>query len=149
MRTHYCGEVTEKLVNKKVTLMGWVHRRRDLGGVIFINLRDIEGNVQVVCHPEDKAVFKVAEQIRGEFVLRIDGKVHMRPKGMENPDMKTGQIEVQATDIEILNTSEALPFEIECQHAVGEETRLKYRYIDLRRPEMTQYIKFRAQVAHV
>jgi aspartyl-tRNA synthetase len=146
MRSHYCGEVTTKLLDTDVTLAGWVHRRRDHGGVIFIDLRDREGLVQVVFNPENKDVFAIAESVRSEYVLQIKGHVRRRPDGTVNPNLKTGEIEVVASEVKILNRSETTPFPIDEYHDVGEETRLKYRYLDLRRPEMLQKMKFRAQI---
>jgi aspartyl-tRNA synthetase len=146
MRSHYCGEVTTKLLDKDVTLTGWVHRRRDHGGVIFIDLRDREGLVQVVFNPENSGVFAIAESVRSEYVLQIKGRVRNRPDGTINANLKTGEIEVVAAEITILNRSETTPFPIDEYHDVGEETRLKYRYLDLRRPEMLHKMKFRAQI---
>ncbi len=146
MRSHYCGEVTAVLLDKEVTLAGWVHRRRDHGGVIFIDLRDREGLVQIVCNPENKALFAIAESIRSEYVLQVQGQVRRRPQGTVNTNLKTGEIEVIATAITILNRSETTPFPIDEYHDVGEETRLKYRYLDLRRPEMLHRMKFRAEI---
>lgn len=147
MRTNYCGEITEKLIDKPVTLCGWVHRRRDLGGLIFITLRDREGIVQIVCNPEQQAVFKVAETIRSEYILRIEGFVRARPEGTINADMVTGTVEIEAQSIEILCQAEPPPFSIDNYVPVNEEVRLRYRYIDLRRPEMVQNIKLRARLA--
>jgi aspartyl-tRNA synthetase len=146
MRSHYCGEVTTKLLDKDVTLTGWVHRRRDHGGVIFIDLRDREGLVQVVFNPENSAVFAIAESVRSEYVLQIKGRVRHRPDGTVNTNLKTGEIEVVAAEVTILNRSETTPFPIDEYHDVGEDTRLKYRYLDLRRPEMLHKMKFRAQI---
>jgi aspartyl-tRNA synthetase len=146
MRSHYCGEVTAKLLNEEVSLTGWVHRRRDHGGVIFIDLRDREGLVQVVFHPENAALFAQAEAIRNEYVLQVKGKVCPRPEGTVNKNLRTGEIEIRATEIKILNTAETTPFPIDEFHEVNEETRLKYRYLDLRRPEMLHRLTFRARL---
>lgn len=146
MRTQYCGSVTAQFVDQEVTLAGWVHRRRDHGGVIFIDLRDREGVVQVVFAPEKKEIFKIAETIRNEYVLQIKGKVRLRPEGTVNKNLTTGEIEVAATEITILNRAEALPFPIDEYHDVGEETRLHFRYLDLRRPDMLQKMKVRAAI---
>jgi aspartyl-tRNA synthetase len=146
MRSHYCGEVTKKLLDKKVKLTGWVHRRRDHGGVIFIDLRDREGLVQVVFHPDNKDTFKMAEGIRNEYVLQVTGTVASRPEGTVNPKMATGEVEVLVTELKILNSAETTPFPIDEFHDVGEETRLKYRYLDLRRPEMLNRLVFRAKM---
>lgn len=147
LRTHYCGEVTETNLNEQVMLCGWVHRRRDLGGLIFIDLRDRAGILQVVVDPEENALFKVAETIRHEFVLQVTGTVRARPDGMKNDKMKTGAVELAVNDIVILNSSEALPFSIDNYVPVGEETRLKYRYVDLRRPEMFERFYLRSKIS--
>lgn len=147
MRSNYCGEVTTKQLDQDVTIVGWVHRRRDHGGVIFLDLRDREGLVQVVFHPENREVFAAAESVRSEYVLQIKGRVHRRPDGTVNPDLKTGEIEIIGAALTILNRSETTPFPIDEYHDVGEETRLRYRYLDLRRPEMLQRMKFRAQMS--
>jgi aspartyl-tRNA synthetase len=146
MRSHYCGEVTAKLINEEVKLTGWVHRRRDHGGVIFIDLRDREGLVQVVFRPENPDLFKIAESVRTEYVLLVKGRVEHRPEGTVNANLRTGEIEVIAAEIQILNTAETTPFPIDEYHEVNEETRLRYRYLDLRRPEMLYRMKFRASV---
>ena len=146
MRSHHCGEVTESHLNLEVDLCGWVHRRRDHGGVIFIDLRDREGLVQVVFDPDYQEAFSLAETVRSEFVLKVHGKVRPRPEGTENINLTTGKIEVLATALEILNKSETPPFPLESDIEVSEETRLRYRYIDLRRPLMQQRMKMRRDV---
>jgi aspartyl-tRNA synthetase len=146
MRSHYCGLVDTSLVGQEVTVCGWVHRRRDHGGVIFLDLRDREGLVQVVFHPELAEIFEIAGTIRSEFVLRATGKVQLRPAGTENPKLVSGAIEIIGSNIEILNRSEPLPFTLDEHTYTGEETRLKYRYLDLRRPEMQERFQFRAKV---
>jgi aspartyl-tRNA synthetase len=146
MRTHYCGQVTETLVGEEVEVCGWVHRRRDHGGVIFIDLRDRDGIVQVVYDPEDPKTFEIAERVRNEYVLRCKGKVRFRPEGTENLNMTTGKIEIFGTNLEILNRSEPPPFLVEDETDASEEVRLKHRYLDLRRPEMLQRLKFRANI---
>lgn len=146
MRSGYCGLVTKKLLGQSVTLAGWVHRRRDHGGVIFLDLRDREGLVQVVVAPERTNAFKIAENIRNEYVVQVKGTVRARPEGTINKELTTGEIEIDAEEIIILNRSEPLPFPIDEYHDVGEETRLKYRYLDLRRPEMLNKMKIRAAV---
>ena len=146
MRSHRCGEVTESLLNQEVDLCGWVHRRRDHGGVIFIDLRDREGLVQVVFDPDYKDAFQWAETVRSEFVLKIHGKVRGRPAGTENPSLASGKVEVLATSLEILNRSETPPFPLESEVEVSEETRLRYRYIDLRRPLMQQRMRLRRDI---
>ncbi|MGK0674159.1 MAG: aspartate--tRNA ligase [Halothiobacillaceae bacterium] len=147
MRTHYCGLLNEQLDGQIVTLTGWVNRRRDHGGVIFVDLRDREGIVQVVFDPDRPEVFALAEQLRNEFVLCVTGRVRARPAGTENPNLRSGKIEVLGLELAILNRSEPLPFQLD-DDSVGEETRLRYRYIDLRRPEMQQRLRLRAKVSH-
>ncbi|NOZ37256.1 MAG: aspartate--tRNA ligase, partial [Gammaproteobacteria bacterium] len=146
MRSHYCGGVNESHIDQEVTVCGWVHRRRDHGGVIFIDLRDREGLLQVVYDPDIPDVFSSAESVRNEFVLRVTGKVRRRPKGTENSNMPTGQVEVLGKQLEILNRSETPPFQID-DDDVSEEHRLRYRYIDLRRPQMLQHLQLRSKVA--
>lgn len=148
MRSHYCGQINTTLLNQEVKLAGWAYRRRDHGGVIFIDLRDREGIVQVVVNPEQVAAFKNAESVRSEYVLQVIGKVRKRPEGTINPNLSSGEIEVAATTVNILNRSEALPFPIDDEyHEVNEETRLHYRYLDIRRPEMLNRLLVRAKVA--
>lgn len=147
MRTHYCGEMTEALKGTTVTLCGWVHRRRDLGGVIFINLRDREGIVQIIVDPKNEAVFKVAERLRSEFIIKVTGKVQSRPSAMMNENMQTGAVEISAEQIELLCEAETPPFPVDNYVPVNEELRLKYRYIDLRRPEMVANLKLVARLA--
>ncbi|MEW6764165.1 MAG: aspartate--tRNA ligase [Pseudomonadota bacterium] len=147
MRTHYCGLLDEQLDGQTVTLTGWANRRRDHGGVIFVDLRDREGIVQVVFDPDRAEMFALAEQVRNEFVLRVTGRVRPRPAGTENPNLISGKIEVLGLALEILNRSEPLPFQLD-DESVGEDTRLRYRYIDLRRPEMQQRLRLRAKVSH-
>ncbi len=146
MRSHYCGDVNETLEGQTVTVAGWMHRRRDHGGVIFIDLRDREGLVQVVCNPEDAESFAVAERVRSEYVLQIEGVVNLRPEGSDNPDLKSGKIEIIAKRLEILNSSDTPPFPLSEQAEVSEDVRLRHRYIDLRRPEMLQKLRFRSQI---
>ncbi|MEN9848996.1 MAG: hypothetical protein RL368_1736 [Pseudomonadota bacterium] len=145
MRSHYCGQLNETFIDQSVTLCGWMHRRRDHGGVIFIDLRDREGLVQVVFDPDTQDAFAVAERVRGEYVLRVQGIVRYRPAGTENLELGTGKIEVLGKHLEILNTAETPPFQID-DIDINEETRLRYRYIDLRRPMMQERFKLRAQV---
>jgi aspartyl-tRNA synthetase len=146
MRSHRCGELTESHKDQEVDLCGWTHRRRDHGGVIFIDLRDREGLVQVVFDPDYAAAFHLAETVRSEYVLKVRGKVRPRPAGTENPGMRTGKVEVLATELEILNKSETPPFPLESEVEVSEETRLRYRYIDLRRPAMQQKLRMRRDI---
>src|SRR5512143_1090098 len=146
MRTHYCGAVTAADIGKSVTLCGWAHRRRDHGGVIFIDLRDREGQVQVVVDPDTPEAFKQAEEVRSEFVLKIAGKVRPRPAGTENPNQATGLVEVLAQEIEILNPSLTPPFQLD-DEAVNENIRLQYRYLDLRREPMQKNMRLRYRVS--
>jgi aspartyl-tRNA synthetase len=147
-RTHYCGVLRAADAGKTVILMGWVQRRRDHGGVIFVDLRDREGLIQVVFNPElNPAVHQEAHRIRSEYVLAVQGKVRKRPEGMENPDLSTGQIEVMIDDLEILNESKTPPFVLDAEEEISENVRLKYRYLDLRRPEIQKKIILRSQAA--
>ncbi len=147
MRSLYCGQLNESFIDQEVELAGWVHRRRDHGGVIFIDLRDREGVAQVVFDPDLPEVFAIAESARNEFVLHIKGKVRRRPEGTENNDLPTGQIEVLGKELTVLNRSETPPFMLDIgDEDVGEEHRLKYRYVDLRRPQMFQRMKFRSEM---
>ena len=144
MRTHYCGLVNETLIDHDVTLCGWVDTRRDHGGVIFVDLRDHEGIVQVVIEPENAAAFSVAEQVRYEFCLRIRGKVRKRPDAQVNERLRTGRIEVLAGTFEVLNAAAPLPFMLD--DAAGEDARLRYRYLDIRRPEMQRRLRMRTRL---
>jgi aspartyl-tRNA synthetase len=144
MRTHYCGRVDETLAGKTVTVAGWAHRRRDHGGVIFVDLRDREGLLQIVFDPDKAAVFALAERVRNEFVLKVTGLVRARPPGTANPNLKSGQIEVLCQDLEILNRSEPLPFQLD--ETVSEEVRLRFRYLDLRREEMRERLMLRHRI---
>ncbi|MFO1391475.1 MAG: aspartate--tRNA ligase [Agitococcus sp.] len=147
MRTHYCGNLNESHIDQTVTLCGWVHRRRDHGGVVFLDMRDRDGLVQVVVDPDTPEAFATADKSRSEYVLKITGRVRRRYAGTENPNMPSGMIEVLGKDIELLNTSETPPFPLNDDFAhVGEEIRLKYRFLDMRRPEMLQRMRFRSQV---
>jgi aspartyl-tRNA synthetase len=148
MRSHYCGELNESVIDQEVSLCGWVHRRRDHGGVIFVDLRDREGLVQVVFDPDTPETFMQAERIRNEYVLRVIGKVRQRPEGTINADLATGQVEVLVTRLEVLNKSETPPFQIEDED-VSEEHRLRYRYIDLRRPEMLRRLRLRSEITRI
>jgi aspartyl-tRNA synthetase len=145
MRSHFCGHVTEHLVGQELTLCGWAHRRRDHGGVIFVDLRDREGLVQVVIDPDTADAFAEAERVRGEYVLRVTGRVRPRPEGTVNPNMPTGQVEVLAKHLEVLNQAETPPFQLDDEN-VSEEHRLRYRYIDLRRPQMQERLLLRSRV---
>ncbi len=145
MRTHYCGELSPALIGREVALCGWMHSRRDHGGVIFIDLRDREGIVQVVCNPDRRDMFRIAESVRNEYVLRVAGTVRARPAGTENPALRTGAVEVVAGAIEILNRAEPLPFQLD-ETDVNEALRLKYRYLDLRRDAMQSNLRLRHRV---
>lgn len=148
MRSHYCGQLNERMVDEHVTLCGWVHRRRDHGGVIFLDLRDRDGIAQVVVDPDTPDAFANADRARSEYVLKIDGRVRMRPEGTQNPDKPTGMIEVLASQVEVLNTAQTPPFLLDEHGKVGEDVRLKYRYVDLRRPEMVERLRLRSRVTH-
>ncbi len=150
MRTHFCGEIRATDIGSEITLSGWVHRRRDHGGVIFIDLRDREGLIQVVFDPDAEEAFATAERVRSEYVLRVTGKVRARPEGTENPELPTGEVELLGRKLEILNTAETPPFQVDVEdHEVSEELRLRYRYIDLRRPQMLERLKLRSEVVRV
>jgi aspartyl-tRNA synthetase len=146
MRTHYCGEVNASHVDQIVTLCGWNHRRRDHGGVIFIDLRDREGLTQVVCDPDRPEMFKIAEDVRNEFVLKITGKVRRRPQGTENLKMASGEIEILCHELEVLNTAVTPPFQLD-EENLSENVRLTHRVIDLRRPQMQKNLMLRYKVA--
>ena len=149
MRSHYCGQVNASHIDQEVELCGWVHRRRDHGGVIFIDLRDREGLIQVVYDPDLPEIFSTAEQVRNEFVLRIKGRVRARPEGTVNPDLPTGEIEVLGLQLDVLNKADTPPFQLEEHEKASDEIRLRYRYIDLRRPEMLERIRTRSSVTRI
>ena len=146
MRTHYCGEVNASHVDQVVTLCGWNHRRRDHGGVIFIDLRDREGLAQVVCDPDRPAMFKIAEDVRNEYVLKVTGKVRRRPAGTENANLASGEIEILCHELEVLNAAVTPPFQLD-EDNLSENVRLTHRVIDLRRPQMQKNLKLRYKVA--
>ena len=146
MRTDYCGLIDTRFLGQTVTLFGWVHRRRDHGGVIFIDLRDREGLVQVVVDPDTPDTFAVADRLRSEYVVKVEGRVRPRPEGTVNPNLASGAIEVLAKDIELLNASLTPPFQLD-EENLSENVRLEYRVIDLRRPEMQRNLRLRYQVA--
>jgi aspartyl-tRNA synthetase len=146
MRSHYCGELRATLVDRTVTLCGWAHRRRDHGGVIFIDLRDREGLAQVVCDPDAQAAFHTAERVRSEYVLKVTGKVRRRPAGTINPELPTGEVEVLAHEVEILNPSAPPPFQLD-EDKLAEETRLEHRVLDLRREPMQRNLRLRHRAA--
>ncbi|MBT7308921.1 MAG: aspartate--tRNA ligase [Gammaproteobacteria bacterium] len=145
MRSHYCGELNESLIGQEIQLAGWVNRRRDHGGVIFIDLRDREGLAQVVFDPDHADSFAIAEQVRSEYVININGVVRERPEGTINEEMPTGKVEVLVSQVTVLNRAETPPFMVD-DNSMGEDIRLRYRYIDLRRPVMQQRMKLRATV---
>jgi len=145
MRTHYCGELNTSHLDQEITLVGWAHRRRDHGGVIFIDLRDREGRVQVVFDPDSAETFATAERVRSEFVLQVKGRVRHRPPGTDNPGLSTGEVEVLGKQLQILNSAETPPFHLD-DDTVSEEHRLRYRFIDLRRPEMLSHLRLRAKI---
>lgn len=146
MRTHYCGELTETQLEATVTVCGWVHRRRDHGGVIFLDLRDRQGILQVVVDPDTPEAFATADRARNEWVMQITGRVRKRPAGTENPEMPTGQIELLGKTVVVLNQADTPPFQLDEHAKVGEEVRLKHRYLDLRRPEMLSSLMLRSRV---
>ena len=149
MRSHYCGLLRDTDVGKVVELYGWVHRRRDHGGVIFLDIRDHEGIIQVVFDPDTRDSFALADQVRNEFVLRITGRVRARDKIAINPKMPTGEVEVLGKELEILNRSVTPPFQLDEYSSAGEDVRLRYRYLDLRRPEMQERLRLRSKVTHL
>ncbi|MCB1649665.1 MAG: aspartate--tRNA ligase [Pseudomonadales bacterium] len=148
MRSHYCGELNEQHEGQEVVLCGWAHRRRDHGGVIFIDLRDVQGIAQVVIDPDTEESFALAESVRSEFVLQVTGIVRPRPAGTANAEMGTGRIEVLGKKLVILNAAKTPPFLLDEHSEVGEDVRLRYRYIDLRRPEMAERLRFRSKVSN-
>ena len=148
MRSHYCGQLRDTHIDEEVSLCGWVHRRRDHGGVIFLDIRDHEGIVQVVFDPDTAASFELADQVRNEYVLNIKGRVRLRDPAAINPKMATGTIEVLGKELVVLNTAETPPFQLDEHSEAGEDVRLRYRYIDLRRPEMQERIRLRSKTAH-
>jgi aspartyl-tRNA synthetase len=146
MRSHYCGDLRAAHDGEQVTLCGWVHRRRDHGGVIFLDLRDRAGLVQVVFDPDTQDAFARADKVRSEYVVQVQGRVRLRDEAVRNSRMATGDIEVLGTGLTLLNTSETPPFELDERTAAGEEVRLKYRYLDLRRPEVQANFRFRSRL---
>ncbi|MGH1471497.1 MAG: aspartate--tRNA ligase [Cellvibrionaceae bacterium] len=148
MRTDYCGVINTTYIDKEITLCGWVDRRRDHGGVIFIDLRDREGIVQVVFDSDAGEHFALADKVRSEYVLQVKGRVRARSEATVNPNMATGEIEVYGLEIHILNASETPPFPLDEHNTVGEDVRLKYRYLDLRRPDMQNTLRLRSKVTN-
>ena len=147
MRTHYCGELNATQIGETVTVCGWVHRRRDHGGVIFLDMRDRLGLLQVVVDPDTETAFATADRARSEWVMQITGLVRARPEGTTNADMPTGEIEVLGREVTVLNTADTPPFQLDEHAKVGEEVRLKHRYMDLRRPEMLENLMLRSRVS--
>ncbi|MBI3580051.1 MAG: Asp-tRNA(Asn)/Glu-tRNA(Gln) amidotransferase GatCAB subunit C, partial [Ignavibacteriales bacterium] len=149
-RTHTCGELRAQQIGSTVTLTGWVATARDLGGVVFVDLRDRYGITQVVFAPQHNGkAYEIAQTLRSEFVISVTGKVEKRPEGTVNADLPTGTIDVAANELEILNKSETPPFQVEDNIEVGEDTRLKYRYLDLRRPEIQKNLLLRHRAYQV
>lgn len=148
MRSHYCGQLNESMVDQTVTVCGWVHRRRDHGGVIFLDMRDRDGIAQFVVDPDTADAFATADRARSEYVLRITGRVRLRPEGTQNASMPTGLVEVLAKNVEVLNTAATPPFQLDEHGKVGEDVRLKHRYVDLRRPEMIEKLRLRSRISH-
>lgn len=146
MRSHYCGQLNESLEGQEITLCGWVHRRRDHGGVIFLDIRDRDGLAQVVFDPDRAETFAAADRVRSEYVVKVTGKVRLRPAGAVNANMASGMIEVLGYELEVLNEAETPPFPLNEFSDVGEETRLRYRFIDLRRPEMLDKLRLRSRM---
>ena len=150
LRTHTCGELTAKDAGKPATLCGWVHTRRDHGGLIFLDLRDRYGLTQIVIHPEkNKDVFTAAEAVRPEWVLKVTGQVVKRAAGTENPKMPTGQIELEAAELTVLNKAKTPPFEIDDTKETNEELRLQYRYLDMRRSRLRKNIELRSKIFQI
>ena len=149
MRSHYSANINEKLIDQVVTICGWVHRRRDHGGVIFLDVRDRTGLVQLVFEPENADIFALADKVRHEYVIQAAGVVKLRPHGQENLNLASGKIEIIGNTLTIINTATPIPFQIDEHQAVGEEVRLKYRYIDLRRPELQKRIIARASMTQL
>ncbi len=148
MRSHYCGDLRKEHIGEEIVLNGWVHRRRDHGGVIFLDVRDREGITQVVFDPDREESFALADSVRNEYVIEIKGLVRDRPEGTINAEMPTGEIEVLGKELVILNKSETPPFQLDEHQQVGEDVRLRHRYIDLRRPEMQEKLRFRSKVTN-
>ena len=146
MRSHYCGDLRASQDGETVTLCGWVHRRRDHGGVIFLDLRDRAGLVQVVFDPDTVDAFARADKVRSEYVVEVTGRVRLRDEAVRNSRMPTGDIEVLGTALTLLNSAETPPFELDEYSKAGEEVRLQYRYLDLRRPEVLANFRFRSRL---
>lgn len=148
LRTHTSNQVNSSLLNETVSLCGWVHRRRDHGGLIFIDLRDHQGLTQVVCDPDNSVAFELAEKLRNEYVIQVTGQIRPRPEGTINKNLASGEVEIVVESLTLLNSAASLPFNVDEYQEVGEDTRLKYRYLDLRRPEVAKKLKTRAKICH-
>ncbi|TVQ71347.1 MAG: aspartate--tRNA ligase [Oceanospirillales bacterium] len=148
MRSHYCGDLRKEHIGQEITLTGWVHRRRDHGGVIFLDVRDREGITQVVFDPDREESFALADSVRNEYVIEVKGLVRARPEGTENKEMPTGSIEVLGKELVILNKADTPPFQLDDHQQVGEDVRLRNRFIDLRRPEIQRKLRFRSKITH-
>ena len=146
MRSHYCGEITSKNLNEEITICGWIHKRRDHGGVIFLDVRDIKGICQAVINPDNSESFAIAESLRNEYVVQITGLVKARLEGTINKNMTTGEVELESKDIKILSKAETPVFPLDDYQDVNEDVRLKYRFLDLRRPESQQRIIKRSKI---
>ena len=146
MRSQYCGELDSSFIDQTVTICGWVHRRRDHGGVIFLDVRDREGVMQVVFDPDAPESFEIADRVRSEYVIQVTGRVRARPEGTVNSNMRTGEVELLGKEIQVLNKAATPPFPLDEYSGVGEDVRLKYRYMDLRRPEMHQKLILRSKI---
>lgn len=149
MRSHYCGALRAAHEGETVTLCGWVQRRRDHGGVIFLDVRDRTGLVQVVFDPDTEDSFALADRMRSEYVIQLTGRVRMRPEGTRNPEMPTGDVEVLGKTLTLLNSSATPPFVLDEYSDAGEDVRLRYRYLDLRRPEMQARLALRSKISRV
>ncbi|MAS10613.1 MAG: aspartate--tRNA ligase [Salinisphaera sp.] len=146
MRSHYSGDVNAAAIDSEITVCGWVHRRRDHGGVIFVDLRDRSGLLQVVFDPDEPSIFETAERLRGEFVIQVTGRVRARPEGTVNANLASGEVEVYTTSLTVLNASETPPLQLDETENVGDAARLRYRYVELRKPRMQRHMQLRAQV---
>ena len=147
MRSHYCGEIRSDHIDSEVCVCGWVQSRRDHGGVIFLDVRDREGIVQIVFDPDNQTAFEIAEELRSEYVIRAAGKVRHRGLDQVNPKLPTGEVEVLVSTVQVLNQSRAIPFKLDEYSTAGEDVRLRYRYLDLRRPEMQEHLRIRSKIA--
>jgi aspartyl-tRNA synthetase len=146
MRSHLCNDLRREHIGEEVTVCGWVHRRRDHGGVVFIDLRDRSGLLQVVFDPDQAAIFDTAHQLRNEWVISVTGTLRERPEGTRNPELPTGEVELFGHGLQVLNQAETPPFQLDEADEVGEDIRLRYRYIDLRRPEQAAKLRLRHRV---